>query len=70
MTKWYFILMGTCLTLYPSVGFVVRFYSAAAVAGSATINPPIAAVVANAGREGARNSTTRPLAMTSRRLVR
>jgi Protein of unknown function (DUF3099) len=53
--RWpYILLMGTCLTLYLLAGFVVRYYSTAAavaMAGVATFIPPIAAMVANAGRE-------------------
>jgi Protein of unknown function (DUF3099) len=54
MKKPYFVLMGLCLTLYVLAGFVVRFYSTAAavaMAAVATVIPPIAAIVANAGRE-------------------
>jgi hypothetical protein len=52
--KPYFVLMGLCLTLYALAGFVVRFYSTAAavaMAAVATVIPPIAVIVANAGRE-------------------
>jgi hypothetical protein len=55
MRRSYFVLMGVCLTLYVLAGFVVRFYSTAAavaMAAVATFIPPIAAIVANAGREG------------------
>jgi hypothetical protein len=51
--------MGTCLTLYALAGFVVRHYSTIAaviMAGVATFIPPIAAIVANAGREGGQSS--------------
>ncbi len=54
MRRSYAFLMGTCLTLYVLAGFVVRFYStvtAVVMAGVATFIPPIAAIVANAGRE-------------------
>jgi hypothetical protein len=57
MRRSYLVLMGTCLTLYVLAGFVVRFYSTAAavaMAAVATFIPPIAAIVANAGREGGR----------------
>jgi hypothetical protein len=51
----YFALMGLCLALYALAGFVVRYYSttlAVFMAAVATAIPPIAAIVANAGREG------------------
>ena len=54
MRRSYVVLMGICLTLYVLAGFVVRLYSTAAavaMAGVATFIPPIAAIVANAGRE-------------------
>jgi hypothetical protein len=63
MRRSYLVLMGTCLTLYVLAGFVVRFYSTAAavaMAAVATFIPPIAAIVANAGREGGRPADDRP----------
>jgi Protein of unknown function (DUF3099) len=59
VTRWYLALMGTCLTLYALAGFVVRLYStpaAVVMAAVATFIPPVAAIVANAGREGGRGS--------------
>ena len=54
MRRTYFVLMGTCLILYLLAGLVVRLYStlaAVVMAGVATVIPPIAAIIANAGRE-------------------
>lgn len=50
----YFVLMGTCLTLFLLAGLVVRMFSttlAVVMAGIALVIPPIAVIVANAGRE-------------------
>ena len=52
--RWYFTLMGTCLTLIVLAWFVVRLWSTtAAVAMSvvAAVLPPVAAVVANWGED-------------------
>ena len=52
--RWYFLLMGTCLTLFLLSGLVVRHWSTTAavvMAGIALVIPPVAVVVANAGRE-------------------
>jgi Protein of unknown function (DUF3099) len=50
----YFVLMGVCLTLFLLAGLVVRNFSrplAIAMAAVALVIPPIAVIVANAGRE-------------------
>jgi predicted neutral ceramidase superfamily lipid hydrolase len=50
----YFAMMVTCLALFLLAGLVVRHYSpllALIMAGVALVLPPLAAVVANAGRE-------------------
>lgn len=46
--------MGLCLSLYLLSGLVVRLYSTlatVAMAAVATVIPPVAAILANAGRE-------------------
>ena len=50
----YFVLMATCVTLFLLAGLVVRRFSttlAVVMAGVALVIPPVAAIVANAGRE-------------------
>jgi hypothetical protein len=50
----YFLLMGTCLTLFLLAGLVVRHFStplAVVMTAVALAIPPIAVIVANAGRE-------------------
>jgi hypothetical protein len=50
----YLLMMGTCLTLFLLAGLVVsRFSTTAAVIMSAValVIPPLAVIVANAGRE-------------------
>jgi hypothetical protein len=50
----YFVLMGVCLTLFLLSGLVVRHWSnTAAIAMSvvALCIPPVAVILANAGRE-------------------
>jgi hypothetical protein len=50
----YFVLMGVCLGLFLLAGLVVRNFSptlAVVMAGVALVIPPIAVIVANAGRE-------------------
>ena len=52
---WYFVLMGTCLTLIVLAWNVVRLWSTtAAVVMSvvAAVLPPVAAIVAGRGRGG------------------
>jgi hypothetical protein len=51
----YFVLMGTCVALFLLAGLVVRRYSttlAVVMAAVALVIPPLAVIVANAGREG------------------
>ena len=51
----YLILMGTCLLLFVLSWTVVRRYSAPAAVAMTIVAlaiPPLAAIVANAGREG------------------
>jgi hypothetical protein len=46
----YFVLMGTCLTLFLLSGLVVRLFSpplAIAMAAVALVIPPIAVIIAN-----------------------
>jgi hypothetical protein len=48
------VLMGTCVVLFLLAGLVVRRFSttlAVAMAAVALVIPPIAVIVANAGRE-------------------
>lgn len=55
--RWYFVMMGTCLTLIIVAWWVVRLYSVtAAVVMSvvAMVIPPLAVIVANAGDETSR----------------
>jgi drug/metabolite transporter (DMT)-like permease len=55
--RWYFLLMGVCLTLFIASWAVIRLYSVvAAVVLSvvAMVIPPIAVMVANAGDESSR----------------
>lgn len=55
--RWYFLMMGTCLTLIIVAWWVVRLYSVtAAVVMSvvAMVIPPLAVIVANAGDETSR----------------
>jgi hypothetical protein len=55
--------MGLCISLYLLSGLVVRLYSTAAavaMAAVATVIPPIAAIVANAGRENPDTTKPRP----------
>jgi hypothetical protein len=50
----YLVLMGVCLTLFLLAGLVVRNFSrplAVAMAAVALVIPPIAVILANAGRE-------------------
>ena len=50
----YFVMMGTCLTLFLLAGLVVRHFStplAIAMTVVALAIPPLAVFVANAGRE-------------------
>jgi hypothetical protein len=50
----YFVMMGTCLVLFLLAGLVVRHFSqpaAVVMAAVALVIPPIAVIVANAGRE-------------------
>jgi hypothetical protein len=50
----YFLMMGTCLTLFLLAGLVVRHFSTplAVVMGVVALAiPPLAVIVANAGRE-------------------
>jgi Protein of unknown function (DUF3099) len=50
----YFVLMGICATLFLLAGLVVRNYSqpaAIVMAGIALCIPPVAVILANAGRE-------------------
>lgn len=54
MRRTYFALMALCLTLFLLAGLVVRLWSttaAAVMAGVALVIPPVAVVLANAGRE-------------------
>ena len=54
MKRTYFVLMGSCVTLFLLSGLVVRRYStglAVVMAAVALLIPPVAAIVANAGRE-------------------
>jgi Protein of unknown function (DUF3099) len=54
MRRTYFVLMGVCLTLFLLAGLVVRNFSprlAIAMSVVAMVIPPIAVIVANAGRE-------------------
>lgn len=53
----YFLLMGTCLTLFVLSWTVVRLYSVVAavvISVVAMVIPPIAVMVANAGDESSR----------------
>jgi uncharacterized metal-binding protein len=53
----YFLLMGTCLTLFVLSWTVVRLYSvvtAVVISVVAMVIPPIAVMVANAGDESSR----------------
>jgi hypothetical protein len=55
--RWYFLLMGICVTLFVVSWAVIRLYSVvAAVVLSlvAMVIPPIAVMVANAGDESSR----------------
>jgi hypothetical protein len=58
--KWpYFALMGVCITLFALSGLVLPRFSptlAIVAAAVALAIPPIAVIVANAGREGGRRS--------------
>lgn len=58
--RWpYFALMGTCVTLFALSGLVIPYFSptlAIVCACIALAIPPIAVIVANAGREGGRAS--------------
>jgi uncharacterized integral membrane protein len=53
MRRTYFVLMGICLTLFLLAGLVVRNFSrplAIAMTAVAMVIPPIAVILANAGR--------------------
>jgi Protein of unknown function (DUF3099) len=53
MRRTYFVLMGVCVTLFLLSGLVVRRFSAPlaiAMAAVAMVIPPIAVILANAGR--------------------
>jgi hypothetical protein len=58
--RWpYFALMGVCITLFALSGLVIPRFSptlAVVCAAIALAIPPIAVIVANAGREGGRRS--------------
>lgn len=53
MRRTYFVLMGVCVTLFLLAGLVVRSFSAPlaiAMSAVAMVIPPIAVILANAGR--------------------
>ena len=53
----YLVMMGTCVVLFLLAGLVVSRWSTTAaviMAGVALVIPPLAVIVANAGREGRR----------------
>lgn len=55
--RWYFLMMGTCLTLIIVAWWVVRLYSVTAAVIMSVVAmaiPPIAVIVANAGDETSR----------------
>ena len=55
--RWYFLLMGVCLTLFILSWAVIRLYSlvaAVVISVVAMVIPPIAVMVANAGDESSR----------------
>lgn len=55
MRRSYFVMMGACVALFLLAGLVVRRYSttlAVVMAAVALVIPPLAVIVANAGREG------------------
>jgi Protein of unknown function (DUF3099) len=55
--RWYFVLMGTCLTLVVLAWTVVRLFSVTAaivMSAAALFIPPIAAIFVNAGDESSR----------------
>lgn len=55
--RWYFVLMGTCLTLVILAWTVVRLFSVTAaiiMSAAALFIPPIAAIFVNAGDESSR----------------
>ena len=55
--RWYFLLMGACLTLFILSWAVIRLYSVVAavvISVVAMVIPPIAVMVANAGDESSR----------------
>jgi DUF3099 family protein len=58
--RWpYFTLMGVCITLFALSGLVISRFSPALAIVAAVVAlaiPPIAVIVANAGREGGRRS--------------
>jgi hypothetical protein len=55
--RWYFVMMGTCLTLVILAWTVVRLFSVTAaiiMSAAALFIPPIAAIFVNAGDESSR----------------
>jgi hypothetical protein len=55
--RWYFLLMGICLTLFILSWAVIRLYSvlaAVVISVVAMVIPPIAVMLANAGDESSR----------------
>ena len=61
--RWYFLLMGVCLTLFILSWAVIRLYSlvaAVVISVVAMVIPPIAVMVANAGDESSRHSDGSP----------
>jgi NhaP-type Na+/H+ or K+/H+ antiporter len=60
--RWYFLLMGACLTMFILSWAVIRLYSVVAavvISVVAMVIPPIAVMVANAGDESSRRQERR-----------